>query len=134
MKGATDWGLPMECPKCAARMERVKHQGIEVDRCTECKGLWFDYLEKDTMRQAGGAEAVDTGSAVKGKRFDPIREVDCPRCNTRMHTVTDSHQSHIDYEACPSCEGTFFDAGEYRDLADFTLIERVIERFKPQSS
>ena len=86
------------------------------------------------MRQARGAEAVDTGSAVKDKRFDPIREVDCPRCNTRMHTVTDSHQSHIDYEACPSCEGTFFDAGEYRDLADFTLIERVIERFKPQSS
>ena len=121
----------MECRKCVARMERVVHQGIEVDRCTQCKGLWFDYLEKDTLRQARGAQAVDTGSAVKGKRFDPIRQVSCPRCNVPMQTVTDSQQSHIDYEVCPECEGTFFDAGEYRDLAEFTLLERVIERFRP---
>ena len=44
-------GLSMECPKCEASMQRVLHQGIEVDRCTQCKGLWFDYLEKDAMRQ-----------------------------------------------------------------------------------
>ena len=82
------------------------------------------------MRQAAGA-AVDTGSAVKGKRFDPIREVKCPRCNVPMTTVPDTRQSHIDYETCPECEGTFFDAGEFRDLAEFTLLERIVERFRP---
>lgn len=108
----------------------VNYLGIEVDRCLLCKGLWFDYLEKDTMRQAEGARVVDTGAASKGKRYNKIRNVQCPRCAVDMHTVKDDKQAHIEYEACPSCGGTFFDAGEYRDLAEFTLLERIIARFK----
>jgi Zn-finger nucleic acid-binding protein len=32
----------MNCPKGSAAMEIVGFDGIEVDRCTGCLGLWFD--------------------------------------------------------------------------------------------
>ena len=39
----------MNCPKCSAEFETVSFKDIEVDRCTGCKGLWFDMLEKDDL-------------------------------------------------------------------------------------
>ncbi|MCK5194738.1 MAG: zf-TFIIB domain-containing protein, partial [Desulfobulbaceae bacterium] len=32
----------MNCPKCNAMMEKVEYHSIVVDRCTRCKGIWFD--------------------------------------------------------------------------------------------
>jgi hypothetical protein len=35
----------MKCPRCGADL-RVEHfAGIEVERCPECEGLWFDAHE-----------------------------------------------------------------------------------------
>jgi Zn-finger nucleic acid-binding protein len=36
----------------------------------------------------------------------------------------DKDQFHIKYESCPTCFGTFFDAGEFSDLKDHTVVER----------
>ena len=38
----------MLCPKCVHEMETVSVDGIEVDRCTQCYGIWFDRLERKT--------------------------------------------------------------------------------------
>ena len=51
----------MQCPKCAHDMERVTFNGVEVDRCKLCKGIWFDATEHETLRQMEGAEAIDVG-------------------------------------------------------------------------
>ena len=33
----------MECPKCQAAMEEVTcGRNMAVDKCTDCKGIWFD--------------------------------------------------------------------------------------------
>jgi Zn-finger nucleic acid-binding protein len=40
----------MNCPKCNSSMEVVAFQGIEVDRCTSCKGIWFE-----SCKRCGGA-------------------------------------------------------------------------------
>lgn len=50
----------MKCPRCGADL-RVEHfQGIEVERCPECQGLWFDdhearrLVEMNASRGVGG--------------------------------------------------------------------------------
>jgi Zn-finger nucleic acid-binding protein len=111
-------------------MVRIIHREIEVDRCNRCKGLWFDAMEKEELLEIDGAEVVDSGSAARGRRYDQLRNVKCPRCNVRMTTMVDEQQSHIHYEACPQCSGTFFDAGEFRDLKEFTVIERIVAMLK----
>lgn len=32
----------MKCPKCGADLGTEDYHGIEVDRCPECHGVWFD--------------------------------------------------------------------------------------------
>jgi Zn-finger nucleic acid-binding protein len=38
--------------------------------------------------------------------------------------MVDKDQFHIQYETCPACFGTFYDAGEFRDLKEHTVAER----------
>lgn len=107
----------MRCPKCQSAMERVPVGLVEVDRCTACGGIWFDMLEEEKIIQAGEAAAIDVGDAQVGASRDAQR-LDCPRCHTRTIRMVDAEQPHIHFESCKYCYGRFFDAGEFRDLAE----------------
>ncbi|HKP97291.1 MAG TPA: zf-TFIIB domain-containing protein [Fibrobacteria bacterium] len=111
----------MICPKCASKMDRVSFHGIFFDRCEGCKGIWFDGIAHKAMKRIRGAESIDTGSEAEGHKFDGISQVACPLCGKTMNTLRDKFQPHIRYEACPSQDGVFFDAGEFRDFKEETL-------------
>lgn len=117
----------MKCPKCGSWFEVVTFEEIEIERCTDCKGLWFDMLERDDLLRMEGSEAIDIGSEQVGKKFDKVEHPECPRCSVKMIAMIDKDQFHIHYECCPSCYGTFFDAGEFRDLKEHTVAERFMQ-------
>ena len=89
---------------------------IEVDRCDQCGGLWFDRLEAERLRKVRGSEAVDAGNAEVGEQHNTQGKIECPRCHTQMIRMVDLDQHHIWYESCPVCYGKWFDAGEFADL------------------
>lgn len=120
----------MECPKCQAQFEKITFADIEVERCLSCRGLWFDMLEKDDLVKISGSEAIDIGDAQVGEKYSDVRDVPCPHCSVRMVPMVDKDQYHIKYESCPSCYGTFFDAGEFRDLKEHNVLERFTEMLK----
>ena len=105
----------MQCPKCFANMEAVDFNGVEVDRCTECYGLYFDSTEKETLKQMKGSEEIDIGDEFVGARFNEILDVGCPKCDAKMNHVFETEPFEIKFEVCPKCKGVFFDAGEFRD-------------------
>jgi hypothetical protein len=41
--------------------------------------------------------------------------------------MVDKDQFHIKYEACVDCFGTFFTAGEFRDLKERSVLERFAQ-------
>ena len=57
----------MNCPKCKAEMELVQIGGIEIDRCTRCKGIWFDQQEQSLIKSARGSHKADTGHGAIGE-------------------------------------------------------------------
>ncbi|MDX1460742.1 MAG: MFS transporter [Xanthomonadales bacterium] len=119
----------MRCPKCRADMELLHIDGIEVDRCTDCRGIWFDEGEMEALNNREAAVAIDTGSAREGRVFDSIEDYRCPRCGGEMNWTVDADQRHIGYEVCADCRGAYLDAGEFRDLSQKTLsdlVKRVI--------
>lgn len=123
----------MDCPKCSHAMEQVVFGDIEVDRCTLCKGLWFDLLEHEQLKSMRGAEAIDIGDREVGAIFNRDDRIACPRCGGAMIRMVDAAQPHIWYESCGVCHGVFFDAGEFRDYkqhspADFFRRLRARER------
>ncbi|KPJ52362.1 MAG: hypothetical protein AMS16_06440 [Planctomycetes bacterium DG_58] len=113
----------MECPKCGADMEKVTYQEIQVDRCTRCKGIWFDMLEAEQLKRLKGSEDIDTGDPKLGKVFSKVEKINCPVCHTQMIRMVDLDQPHIWYEACTVCYGLFFDAGEFRDYKEETVLD-----------
>lgn len=117
----------MECPKCHSQFEKVTFADIEVDRCLGCCGLWFDMLEQEDLVKIEGSESIDIGSTQVGKQYRDLKHVKCPHCALEMIPMVDKDQIHIKYESCPSCYGTFFDAGEFRDLKEHTVLERFHE-------
>ena len=114
----------MECPKCQANMEEVTYgRNMTVDRCSNCKGIWFDVGEAEVLKGKWMSEFVDSGDPEMGKEFNKIVDVDCPRCGKKMDKIADPKQSHIWYEACPE-HGMYFDAGEFTDYKYETLLDK----------
>jgi len=115
------WSGAMRCPKCRADMEQVEFDGTEIDRCVTCGGIWFDAGEIEIMRDEQAAAAIDTGDAKVGKTSNTIDRYPCPRCSGAMVRVVDPQQTHVWYETCSSCSGSFLDAGELLDLSKITI-------------
>ena len=52
----------MKCPKCGADLAEKPMNGVRVDVCTECGGLWLDAGELEQVRQghkSGVSKFVD---------------------------------------------------------------------------
>jgi hypothetical protein len=39
----------MKCPKCGADLKTEDYLGIQIDRCPECLGIWFDAGEAESL-------------------------------------------------------------------------------------
>lgn len=115
-------------------MGKVTFGSVVVDRCTSCRGLWFDAREHERLKDMAGSEEIDPGSpassaagptggtASAGPAIGDAK-IDCPVCHTRLIRMIDRQQPHIHFESCIVCHGTFFDAGEFRDYKEQSVSE-----------
>ncbi len=57
----------MKCPVCNIELRITDRQGIEIDYCPQCRGIWLDRGELDKLieRAAAGERSYDTGSAPR---------------------------------------------------------------------
>jgi uncharacterized protein len=67
----------MYCPVCSTSMRAVERQGIALDFCPQCKGLWLDQGELDELIRREAIEAVIEGQGVlvekrNARSFDHI--------------------------------------------------------------
>lgn len=59
----------MKCPKCGHDLATEQYHGIEVDRCTNCNGVWFDAGETEQLIDEGeGVLSSVFGAIVRGVR------------------------------------------------------------------
>lgn len=114
----------MKCPKCFGQMDPVSFEGVEIDRCTECYGLFFDHLEQETLQQMEGSEILDVGDEFVGARYNEILDVPCPRCSKKMDHILRNDPFEIKFEHCRNCGGSYFDAGEFRDYLEDEIVEQ----------
>lgn len=116
----------MQCPKCQSNMDPITLStlkgSVEIDRCSQCHGLWFDIGEAEALKDKWMADYVDLGSPKVGKEHNDIRDVNCPRCGKAMDNLSDPKQKHILYEACED-HGMYLDAGEFTDYKYETLLD-----------
>jgi Zn-finger nucleic acid-binding protein len=97
----------------------------EVNRCTNCYGLFFKPIDLKRLKNTYKAEIIDHGSARKGREHNKVEDINCPVCDTQMEKEADPDQSHIWYESCPKGHGVYFDAGELTDLSQDTFMDVI---------
>ena len=47
---------PMTCPHCAVPLVMSERQGIEIDYCPTCRGIWLDRGELDKILERASAD------------------------------------------------------------------------------
>ena len=97
---------PIACPECAKTMEPWRLGPVEVDRCADCGGIWFDRGELGQAVQSlhsGGIPPVSDESAQTAS----ARGVTCPACEPPQLLVARRWQTRLTYRRCPGCSGIF---------------------------
>jgi uncharacterized protein len=59
------------CPNCNASMQNVSRSGVELDMCSQCRGVWLDRGELEKLLD--GAKQERAGQQEDRQRFE--REV-----------------------------------------------------------
>jgi len=55
----------MNCPVCKVELVLAERSGVEIDYCTQCRGVWLDRGELDKL-----IERVGTHHASMPRRLD----------------------------------------------------------------
>jgi uncharacterized protein len=50
----------MKCPACHINLNMTERQGIEIDYCPQCRGVWLDRGELDKMIERSTADRSTT--------------------------------------------------------------------------
>ena len=101
------------CVKCNSILDKATFQGLEVDLCPKCGGLWLDRGEITRAAKLPEAELVRLRGLLIGKAGPPPVPTEavapCPACPGSLTEVM-LGAVHVDY--CNRCQGIFLDKGE----------------------
>jgi len=73
----------MNCPVCDAKLRAAEKQGVEVDICPDCKGIWLDRGELEKLIEL----AANDG---------PVRHQSPERPVERQQVYEDDRRRHDD--------------------------------------
>ncbi|HXJ20346.1 MAG TPA: zf-TFIIB domain-containing protein [Polyangia bacterium] len=101
------------CVKCNSILDRATFQGLEVDLCPKCGGLWLDRGEITRAARLPEKELARLRSLLTGPAGPPPIPTEsvapCPACPGNLSEVM-LGTVHVDY--CDRCQGIFLDRGE----------------------
>ncbi len=101
----------MKCPRCRSDLIVVEAEGVELDWCPACSGIWFDAGEIEVLLARDEPVKKLFGLPPEGQEE---KDRSCPRC--RRHLTKVSLESTV-LDVCPDDHGIWFDAGELKALA-----------------
>lgn len=105
----------MDCFRCGGDMLKKQLDGVLVDACGNCRGIWLDGGELDMLeygeRKDMSELAVECRSETLAERSRLLSTVGmCPKCQkTPLREII---RSGVKVDECAQCGGIFFDYGE----------------------
>jgi Zn-finger nucleic acid-binding protein len=56
----------MKCPACAVDLKMADRQGVEIDYCPQCRGVWLDRGELDKIIERSSSFTEDRRDTDEG--------------------------------------------------------------------
>ncbi len=67
----------MKCPICDIDLQIAERQGVEIDYCSKCRGVWLDRGELDKIIERSAAE-LQPAQAAPGQGYQNTGYYDKP--------------------------------------------------------
>jgi len=102
-------------------MEIQKIEDVEIDKCSNCSGIWF---EQDELRAAKDKTEPDLNwmDFEIWKNADKFifsqKPIQCPKCELDMVQI-DYDKTNVEIDYCPKCQGAWLDEGEFKNIIAF---------------
>jgi Zn-finger nucleic acid-binding protein len=102
----------MNCPTCKDKpMITLELNEVEVDYCLECKGIWLDEGELETLLDST-ALAIELLDSFQKTQSDEIIHR-CPICLKKMEKISvGDSEKQIIIDKCAKNHGLWFGKGE----------------------
>jgi Zn-finger nucleic acid-binding protein len=79
----------MKCPVCDVQLSISSREGVEIDFCPQCRGVWLDRGELDKVIERAAASLAPTAPVGGGEprydRYDDRHDYDDRRGYGRDH-------------------------------------------------
>jgi uncharacterized protein len=106
----------MKCPKCEAHeLVSLTVDGIEVDHCSTCQGIWFDRHELGDLLQKEMEQVKPLLGGEDPDDHDHQTGI-CPRDQQRLLRVTSVRNHKVVLDTCHVCQGIWLDGGEFERI------------------
>ena len=112
----------MNCPNCSVTLVAMKRDGIDMETCPSCRGMWLTRQEMEELED----EAFDLGDDKKGSRvFDSTADTrKCPECRKPMNR-SEYRFYDLEIDFCGEGHGFWLEADEDK---------RVLELMKKEET
>ena len=111
----------MHCPRDQAELVIERHEGIEVDRCPQCRGGWLD--ESELSQVEATVESTDEQRTGMIEYANHDSELTCPKCGGSM-TAFNYRAYNLELDVCDQRHGFWLDEGEAKRVREI-VAERV---------
>lgn len=127
----------MKCPRDGTHLARVIVDGVEIDKCHKCDGIWCDRGEMDRLRDRKITEVEElleekygSPSFQEGKTAGHMR---CPRCGeeARLMEHSVSYGRPVRIDRCEKCFGVWLDD---RELNAIVEEKKKVDKVKPEGA
>jgi Zn-finger nucleic acid-binding protein len=97
----------------------VEYRDLELDYCSNCKGVWFDSGELELLLTSQGLEESKSffdGILNSQETASREKKRNCPVCDHKMKKTAIGEQPTILLDVCRDKHGLWFDGGEVTQL------------------
>ncbi|MGV3619034.1 MAG: zf-TFIIB domain-containing protein [Fimbriimonas sp.] len=113
------------CPDCNLPLDAKTFNGVTVDVCARCAGIFFDEGEVNRLRLEGNDHLTEVEDALRPAEdytadFQTMKERprSCPNCKRSMDKVRYLYNSTVMIDTCPGCCGVWVEDGELQRMRE----------------
>jgi uncharacterized protein len=125
----------MKCPRDGTHLAKVILDGVELDKCHKCDGIWCDRDEMEGLRDKKLPEVEELLEQKYGnpsfQEGKPDAHMRCPRCgeDARLIEYTVSYGKPVNIDRCQQCFGVWLDDQELNSIVEE---KKKVDKIKPE--
>lgn len=126
-----------KCPVDDFTLTQEKYEGVTIDVCPHCSGVWLDAGELEAIE---AAQTIDFRDVPTGGAMDAVRAAEgmaaakseaprnCVVCNSGLEQKEYAFASQVIIDQCPKGHGMWLDKNELARLEMFYEDEETLDK------